>query len=68
MLKERDIHDVQDELETAFVDFNESKIMYSANRNPVMYFKMAKQIRAIADLIEEMEILYEKEKGKLVVH
>ena len=41
-MKVRDIHDVQDELETAFVDFNESKIMYSANRNPVMYFKMAK--------------------------
>ena len=67
-MKVRDIHDVQDELETAFVDFNESKIMFSANRNPVMYFKMSKQIRAIADLIEEMEILYQKEKGKLVVH
>lgn len=67
-MKVRDIHDVQDELETAFVDFNEAKIMFSANRNPVMYFKMSKQIRAIADLIEEMEVLYQKEKGKLVVH
>lgn len=67
-MKIRDIHDVQDELETAFVDFNESKIMYSANRNPVMYFKMGKQIRSIADLIEEMEIMYEKEKGKIAVH
>ena len=67
-MKVRDIHDVQDELETAFVDFNEAKIMFSANRNPVMYFKMSKQVRAIADLIEEMEGLYEKEKGKLVVH
>ena len=67
-MKVRDIHDVQDELETAFVDFNEAKIMFSANRNPVMYFKMSKQVRAIADLIEEMEVLYEKEKGKLVVH
>ena len=67
-MKVRDIHDVQDELETAFVDFNEAKIMFSTNRNPVMYFKMSKQIRAIADLIEEMEVLYEKEKGKLVVH
>ena len=67
-MKVRDIHDVQDELETAFVDFNEAKIMFSANRNPVMYFKMSKQIRAIADLIEEMEVIYQKEKGKLVVH
>ena len=67
-MKVRDIHDVQDELETAFVDFNEAKIMFSANRNPVMYFKMSKQIRAIADLIEEREVLYQKEKGKLVVH
>lgn len=67
MSKERDIHDVREELDKAFFHFNEVKIRYAANRNPVEYFKLGTQIRKIADLIEEMEIMYEKEKGNLLV-
>ena len=67
MSKERDIHDVREELDEAFFHFNEVKIRYAANRNPVEYFKLGTQIRKIADLIEEMELMYKQEKGNLLV-
>jgi hypothetical protein len=67
-MEDRDIYDVQDDLEKAFFTFNETKIAFSANRNPVAYFKLGKTVRLIADLIEELEVLYEQEKGNIVVH